>query len=194
MPRKKILSNKSQIIDVALDLIETEGLEAVSMRRLSKEMEVSPKTLYNYVLNADEVLREILIRSFTTVYEKVLFKTEALMRSGMEALIAYAKAYALILFEFALSKKDICTYLLGAGYEAYHDDAELRHLYNPFGDILLAMENSHDVTRLRKILSLYEGALLSQIRNHLSGVRRFDEKEYEETVDLLIELMFNQKV
>ena len=98
MPRKKILSSKSQIVDVALALIESEGLEAVSMRRLSKEMDVSNKTLYNYVLNADEVLREILIRSFTGVYEQVFAKTQELVAQGLDAPIAYAKAYALVLY------------------------------------------------------------------------------------------------
>jgi len=194
MPRKKILSSKSQIVDVALALIESEGLEAVSMRRLSKEMDVSNKTLYNYVLNADEVLREILIRSFTGVYEQVFAKTQELVAQGLDAPIAYAKAYALVLYSFACSKKDICDYLLGPGYEAYHNDAELRHLFDPFGDIVLAMESRGDISRLKKIFQLYEGALLSQIRNHISGVRVLDPAQFEETVDLLIELMFDTKV
>lgn len=194
MPRKKILSNKSQIVDVALALIDSEGLEAVSMRRLSKEMDVSPKTLYNYVLNADEVLREILIRSFTGLYEQVYTRMEKLVSEGMDASVAYAKAYAMTLFGLAQSKKDICAYMLGPGYEAYHDDAELRHLYDPFGDILPVLTESSGLPRLKSICQLYEGALISQIRNHISGVKVYTEKEYESTIDLLIELMFQTKV
>ena len=95
---------------------------------------------------------------------------------------------------FTCSKKDICDYLLGPGYEAYHNDAELRHLFDPFGDIVLAMESRGDISRLKKIFQLYEGALLSQIRNHISGVRVLDPAQFEETVDLLIELMFDTKV
>ena len=194
MPRKKILSNKSQIVDVALALIDSEGLEAVSMRRLSKEMNVSSKTLYNYVLNVDEVLREILIRSFTGLYEQVYYRMEKLVSEGVDASIAYAKAYAMTLFAFAQSNKDICAYMLGSGYEAYHGDAELRHLYDPFGDILLVLAGDNNLPRLKSICQLYEGAIISQIRNHISGVKVCTEDEFENTVDLLIELMFNTKV
>lgn len=193
MPRKKILSNKSEIVDVALALIDSEGLDAVSMRRLSKEMDVSPKTLYNYVLNAEEVLREILIRSFAGLYEQVYARMEKLVSTGMDAAMAYAKAYAITLFGFAQSKKDICAYMLGPGYEAYHSDAELRHLYDPFGDILPVLVEEQGLPQLKRICLLFEGALISQIRNHISGVKTYTEEEFESTVDLLAELMFGTK-
>lgn len=191
MPRKKILSSKSQIIDVALTLIETEGLEAVSMRRLSKEMGVSSKTLYNYMLNADAVLKEILIHSFSEIYERVYAKMKELVGEGMEASVAYAKAYALALYDFARRHRNICAYLIGDGYEAYHNDAELRHLYDPFDALLMSMGNTEEVTQLRKILQLYEGALISLIRNHITGIRILDENEYLEMIDFLVERMFD---
>lgn len=190
MPRKKILSDKSQIIDVAQELIAAEGLEAVSMRRLSKEMGVSSKTLYNYVLNAEAVMREVLIRSFSGLYESVYSGMSEMISKGIEPSTAYARAYALTLFDFAESNREVCVYLIGMGYESYHNDAELRPLYDPFGAFLMSMDEGEDTDRLKKVFHLYEGSILSLIRNHTAKIKKLSREEFLEMVDLLLELMF----
>jgi len=89
MPRNKIFNDKKQIIDVALSIIEKEGLESVSMRRLSKEMGVSSMTLYNYVRNTDDILREILILNFNKLYEMVYSLMSDMAKEGHLGLKAY---------------------------------------------------------------------------------------------------------
>lgn len=187
MPRRKLLHDRSQIIDVAERLIETDGLEAVSMRRLSKEMGVSDKTLYNYVLNAEAVLREVLIRSFSGLYETEFAMMSDMIAAGMDAAAAFAKAYALSLFDFARQHRDICVYLMGRGYELYHNDAELRLLYDPFGSMLMSVGGESDTKRLKELYFLYEGAVHSLIRNHNSGIKKLSREEYVKLIDLLIE-------
>lgn len=44
----------------AIDLADAEGIEALSMRRLAKELGVEAMSLYNHVANKDEILNGII--------------------------------------------------------------------------------------------------------------------------------------
>lgn len=48
--------SKEQILDRALVLGDANGLEALTMRRLAKDLDVGTMTLYNYFRNKDELL------------------------------------------------------------------------------------------------------------------------------------------
>ncbi|MGP3928050.1 MULTISPECIES: TetR/AcrR family transcriptional regulator [unclassified Streptomyces] len=54
-PRKPLLS-RDRIVETALALIDEEGLEAVSTRRLAAELGVSGPSLYNHFKVKDEIL------------------------------------------------------------------------------------------------------------------------------------------
>jgi AcrR family transcriptional regulator len=47
------------ILRAALRLVDTDGLHAMSMRRLAAELEVTPRALYRYVHDKDDLLRRI---------------------------------------------------------------------------------------------------------------------------------------
>ena len=49
MAREKVLCGKEEIIRVAVSIVDKEGMEAVSVRRIAKELGVSSMTIYNYV-------------------------------------------------------------------------------------------------------------------------------------------------
>ena len=51
MAREKVLCGKEEIIRVAVGIVDKEGMEAVSVRRIAKELGVSSMTIYNYVEN-----------------------------------------------------------------------------------------------------------------------------------------------
>ncbi|MDQ0841786.1 AcrR family transcriptional regulator [Streptomyces sp. V1I6] len=54
-PRKPLLS-RERIVETASALVDTEGLDAVSTRRLAAELGVSGPSLYNHFRNKDEIL------------------------------------------------------------------------------------------------------------------------------------------
>jgi AcrR family transcriptional regulator len=58
---RKPLSGE-RIIEAALRVMDQEGLEAVTMRRLGRELGVEAMSLYNHVEDKDAVLRGILAR------------------------------------------------------------------------------------------------------------------------------------
>jgi len=55
------LLNPELIIATALRLIDEQGVEALSMRRLATELGVTPRSLYYYVPTKDELLRQIYL-------------------------------------------------------------------------------------------------------------------------------------
>lgn len=54
-PRRPLLS-RERIVEAALALVDTEGLQALSTRRLAAELGVSGPSLYNHFTNKDEIL------------------------------------------------------------------------------------------------------------------------------------------
>jgi AcrR family transcriptional regulator len=60
-PAKAPLS-ESAIVDAALAITRTEGLDAVTMRRVAAELDTGAASLYVYVRNRDELLRAMMDR------------------------------------------------------------------------------------------------------------------------------------
>lgn len=57
-PRKPLLST-DRIVETARDLVDREGLAAVSTRRLAAELGVSGPSLYNHFRTKDEILEAV---------------------------------------------------------------------------------------------------------------------------------------
>ena len=72
MGRNKALNGKNQIVEAAIVLIDREGEDALSIRNLSRELNVAPMTIYNYLKNIDDVKREVLIQHFNQVSRAIL--------------------------------------------------------------------------------------------------------------------------
>jgi AcrR family transcriptional regulator len=56
----RIPLSKERVLRAAVDLADAEGIEAVSMRRLAKELGVEAMSLYNHVANKDDMLNGIV--------------------------------------------------------------------------------------------------------------------------------------
>ncbi|MDI6106021.1 TetR/AcrR family transcriptional regulator [Actinoplanes sp. NEAU-A12] len=65
-PRQPL--SQDLIVQVALRILDAEGLDALSMRRLAQELETGPASLYAHVANKDELL--------DLVYDTVLSEVE----------------------------------------------------------------------------------------------------------------------
>ncbi len=192
MARKKILKSKKQILDTALALIDTEGVASVSMIRLSKELGVSSMTLYNYVRNADEVLREILVQTFSGFYEQVYLAMSGMDRGAYRGVEAYAIAYAAALYDLSEQRREICRYLIGEGYVKYYNDAELRRFYNPLGVFLLDHVRQEEVGDWKDAFRLYKCVVFSLIHEHMVGGQRLSKDEYLRNVTVFMRKVFPQ--
>ncbi|HEY7629052.1 MAG TPA: TetR/AcrR family transcriptional regulator C-terminal domain-containing protein [Thermoleophilaceae bacterium] len=63
-PRKRRTLNRDAIVDVALAIVDEEGLEGLSMRHVAERLQTGPASLYAHVANKDELME--------LVYDRVL--------------------------------------------------------------------------------------------------------------------------
>src|SRR5919201_1299415 len=55
-PRKRRTLNREAIVDVALAIVDEEGLEGLSMRNVAERLATGPASLYAHVANNDELM------------------------------------------------------------------------------------------------------------------------------------------
>ena len=61
-PRRRRPLSLAAIVDAAMAILDAEGLDAVSMRRVAGHFDTGPASLYAYVANRDELLQHVLHR------------------------------------------------------------------------------------------------------------------------------------
>jgi AcrR family transcriptional regulator len=59
-----VTTTEQRIARVALTLLESEGPEAVSMRRIAGEVGITPMAIYHHFANRDELLQSIVTKEF----------------------------------------------------------------------------------------------------------------------------------
>ncbi|MEU1626580.1 TetR family transcriptional regulator [Streptomyces sp. NPDC020096] len=87
-PRKPLLS-RERIVTAALALVDAEGLQAVSTRRLAAELGVSGPSLYNHFRTKDEILDAVA----DTVVAQVDLSMFEDGTHWAEALVGWARSY-----------------------------------------------------------------------------------------------------
>ncbi|MEY9967133.1 AcrR family transcriptional regulator [Streptacidiphilus sp. MAP12-16] len=62
-PKRRTLSREA-IVEVALGIVDAEGLEALSMRRIAQELNTGPASLYAHVSNKEQLVELLLDRAY----------------------------------------------------------------------------------------------------------------------------------
>jgi AcrR family transcriptional regulator len=57
--------NRDRIVDAALGIMDREGLDAVTMRRVAREVGVEAMSLYHHVADKDDLLDGVCARVMT---------------------------------------------------------------------------------------------------------------------------------
>jgi AcrR family transcriptional regulator len=89
-PRKARLDTTT-VVQAAVDLIEAEGLEALSLGRLAKQLDVQTPSLYNHIDGLPGLYRELALLSTRDLGEQM--GNAAIGKSGSNAVLAVAEAY-----------------------------------------------------------------------------------------------------
>lgn len=95
-PRKPLLS-RDRIVETASALVDAEGLDAVSTRRLAAELGVSGPSLYNHFRNKDEILDAVADAVSAQVDLSMFDESDG--RDWREALHDWAVSYRAALAE-----------------------------------------------------------------------------------------------
>ncbi len=89
-PRKHRLDSAT-VVQAAVELVEAEGLEALSLGRLAKQLDVQTPSLYNHVAGLPGLYRELALLSTRELGERM--GAAAIGKSGSAAVLAMAEAY-----------------------------------------------------------------------------------------------------
>lgn len=89
MPRQGL--NRENVIDAAIKLIEEKGYSNFSINELAKSLNVRPASLYNHIVNIDEIFSETAARANSMMIEAEEKASKGKIRD--EALLAIADAY-----------------------------------------------------------------------------------------------------
>ena len=109
MPREKVLCGKEKIIRVAVRVVDTEGIGALSARRIAKELGISPMTLYNYVENLQEIEKHVLTSGFDRLYDSIYHALNSLEPPVDKFL--FCKTLAKQVFSFAMENRNIFSFM-----------------------------------------------------------------------------------
>jgi AcrR family transcriptional regulator len=90
MPRKGNL-DKAAVLEAAVDLIESEGVEALSLTRLAGQLGIKTPSLYNHVDGLPGLRRELALLNVRNLRERL--GQAAIGKSGAEAVRSIAQAY-----------------------------------------------------------------------------------------------------
>jgi AcrR family transcriptional regulator len=90
MPRKARL-DRAQVVSAAAQLVNTEGMEALSINRLAERLGVQPPSLYNHIQGLPGLYRDLALLSHRSLRERLA--NAVIGKSGPQALAAVAEAY-----------------------------------------------------------------------------------------------------
>ena len=88
---RKLRLDTPLVVQSAAELIEAEGLEALSLGRLAKQLNVQTPSLYNHVAGLPGLYRELALLSTRELGERT--GAAAIGKSGSAAVLAVAEAY-----------------------------------------------------------------------------------------------------
>ena len=90
--------DRAAVVEAAADLINAEGIEALTLSRLAEKLGVRAPSLYNHVDGLPGLYRELALMNVHLLNARL--GNAAMGRSGPEAVMAVAQAYRAYIKEF----------------------------------------------------------------------------------------------
>ena len=88
---RRIRLDKQRVVQAAADLVNREGVDALSLSRLAEQLGIQTPSLYNHVAGLADLHRELALLNAHALGEH--FANAAIGKAGTEALLAVAQAY-----------------------------------------------------------------------------------------------------
>lgn len=186
MARNKALKSREEIIDISFDIINNEGFLALSARHLAKELNVSFMTIYNYVENIDEIKKEVILRGFQILNEKIY---ESVIRDNLDMDKLDIKSYCLTvareIFRFSESNNGVYELMFINGETKIYKDPEVAPFYIYYTQLIDTKRNDK-IDKNTKILHILYLVIHGLIRENIFGYKNYTEAEYIDYIDYFV--------
>jgi len=139
-------STADRISQAALAILEAEGAEAVSMRRVADSVDITPMAIYHHFSNREALLDSVTNQQFATLLSYIEKRP---MRGSPETqLISAMEAY----IDYAFDRPRIFDYVFAQrrpGARRYPDDFRARRspTLNPIADVVRAAMQTGQVKK-----------------------------------------------
>lgn len=189
MARNKVIKSRKDIIGISFDIINTEGVVALSARRLAKELDVSFMTIYNYVENIDEIKKEAILNGFRILNENIY---ESVVKDNIDLnelnISDYCKTIANEIFKFSLKYNGIYQLMFTSDESRFYNDPEIAPFYRYYTQLLDVRSNKH---KYKKELHMLDLIIHGLIREKMLGINDYSKDEYNYYIDKFIEKIIN---
>jgi AcrR family transcriptional regulator len=138
MPRKERL-DKETVVKAAVELVNTEGLDALNLHRLAERLGVQTPSLYNHVDGLAGLNRDLALYSVRNLGE--CLGNATIGKSGPEALQALAQAYR----DCIKAQPGLYMASLRVNHATIHEDAELQAAEERVVQVALAVVASFGI-------------------------------------------------
>lgn len=169
---------------IAGTLFQSEGVEAISMRRLAKEAGVTPKTLYAYFADKRDILQHIWATFFVELFDQIdqiatsKKAPKARLRAACLHYLAYwidqPDRYRMVFMSDGVSQKDVSVFL---------DASPIVARYAVFGKLLSDVTGSgkSSAARLNALICALNGIAHNKIT-----ISNYDWGKSEALLDILL--------
>jgi len=186
MPREKILCGKEDVFRVAICIAERDGMAAVSIRNIARELGISPMTIYNYVDNLKDIKKRIVINGFDRMYSAVY---SALMQlKGPADPRSFCRVIAMSIFRFAMENRIIYAYMFSEGQTEFADDAEVTPFFNQLSTLpQRAKATRKDWEKNEAGYRMLEIVMFAVSYQVAAGAKLLTEDEFAQYIDFYLE-------
>lgn len=139
-------STAEHIAQIALEILEAEGADAVSMRRIASVVDITPMAIYHYFPNREALLDYVTDREFSKLLEYILAHP---LRGTLESRLFRAlEGYV----DYALARPRVFDYVFShprPGARQFPKDfrAHRSPTLNPLADVLTAAMEEGDLEK-----------------------------------------------
>lgn len=129
MGRSKKIVDNSLIVDKALELIERNGYDSFSTRKLAAELGISAMTLYNYFDNRDAIVSRAILKGYDIFWADVPEDLHHYTSRSRRPLQVY-KMLAEYLFGFGTTHPSLYAFLFNTQLASLKNDPEVLRRYS----------------------------------------------------------------
>jgi len=188
MAREKVLCGKEEIIRVAVSIVDSEGIEALTTKSLSEELRVSRMTIYNYVDNLNEIKKMVLTGGFDRMYAYIY---QALREEDPDDKISLCRTLARSVFRFSMKNKNIFAYMFYEGRSLFSEDAEIRPFYTFFTKFTKRAQSAQEYSENRVAYEMLDIMVFSIAHQCAAGINVITESEFNEKLEFFLKKCLN---
>jgi AcrR family transcriptional regulator len=194
--RGKKIDDMAVVVDAAIGLIEKDGIEEFSTRRLAAALKISAMTLYNYFSDREDILKEVAIRcmeDFNRLLDsKLAASPESARETGGNPIRSF-KILARNLLAFGMAQPRLYLFLFDSSLGAVRDDPKFSVQYDHLARAAAALMADPDVAgAFRKDVLLFELLANSLVIGSIRWPGNIDEATANSLVDRAYELLLSR--